>query len=318
MKTTPIVLASLLVIMAVSCKDKAAETETTTTETEVIAPEAPPVPDPQNTDTKVSQKENAISSSAASIKNDGGKKVIRTAAIKFRAKDVSKSTYAIENAVNYFGGSVSYTNLQSTVLDKKETQISQDSTLEITKYTVENNITIRVPNTKLDTVIKIIAKQIDFLDSRVIKADDIALKMLANEMVQNRTGNYQKRLEKGIDTKGRKLTDVVTAEDELLNKKEQSDNTIIDNLSMQDKVRFSTLTLELYQRETVKSELIASPIGSNSYHPNIGFQLVESLKTGWFMLEGVVAFIVQLWFLILMGVGGIILYKRYFRSKLEV
>lgn len=316
MKTTPIVLTALIVTLAVSCKEKSAETETTT-ETEIVAAEAPASNSP-NADSKVSPKENIVSSTAASTKNDGDRKVIRTAAIKFRAKDVPKSTYAIENAVNQFGGFVTYTDLQSTISDKTETKISQDSTLEITKYTVANNITIRVPNTKLDTVIKIIARQIDFLDSRVIKADDIALKMLANELARNRNDHHQKRLEKGIDTKGRKLTDVVAAENELLNKNEQSDTNVIDNLSMQDRVKFSTLTLEMYQRETVKSELIANPINSSSYRPNIGLQLVDSLKTGWFMLEAVVAFVVQLWFLILLGIAGVILYKRYFRTKLGV
>ena len=42
----------------------------------------------------------------------------------------------------------------------------QDTRLKI-------SIWIGVPNTRLDTVIKTIAKQIDFLDYRVIKADDV-------------------------------------------------------------------------------------------------------------------------------------------------
>ena len=76
--------------------------------------------------------------------------------IKFKVKNVPKSTYAIEDATTKFGGFVTYTNLQSTISEKNETKVSQDSTLETTKYIVENNITIRVPNTRLDTVIKTI------------------------------------------------------------------------------------------------------------------------------------------------------------------
>jgi len=310
MKTTPIVLASLIVIMAVSCKNKPSESENASAEPEAIATEAT-ADLAANTD----KTSNGVSSSAASAQNDGNRKVIRTAAIKFRAKDVPKSTYAIENAVTQFGGFVSYTNLQSTILSRSESKISQDSTAEITKYLVENNITIRVPNNRLDTVIKTIARQIDFLDSRVITADDVALKMLTNELAQNRGQEHQKRLEKGIDNKGRKLTEVVDAENELLNKKEQNDNSIIDNLSMQDKVKFSTLSLQLYQRETVKSELIANPVDINSYRPNIGLQIIDSLKTGWFMFEAVLAFIVQLWFLIVLGVLGFLLYRKYNKNK---
>ncbi|WP_281282470.1 DUF4349 domain-containing protein [Flavobacterium daemonense] len=155
-------------------------------------------------DITVSTDSTAISSSAAVEKKDSKQKFIRTADIKFKVKNVVKSTYAIENAVTKFGGFVTYTNLQSTVHDQIKTKISQDSTLETTKYSVENNITIRVPKTQLDTVIKSIAKQIDFLDFRVIKADDVSLKILANQLSQKRSSVSEKRVEKAIDSKGKK------------------------------------------------------------------------------------------------------------------
>jgi hypothetical protein len=136
--------------------------------------------------------ENAISadtvSSSAAVEKEGStRKFVRTADLKFKVKNVTKSTYAIENITNKFDGFVTYTNLQSNIIDKFETKISQDSTLETTRYNVENNITIRVPDKRLDTVIKCIAKQIDFLDYRVIKADDVSLKILSNQLAQNRS-----------------------------------------------------------------------------------------------------------------------------------
>ncbi|WP_431244537.1 DUF4349 domain-containing protein [Flavobacterium sp. P21] len=147
----------------------------------------------------------AISSSATVEQKNSKQKFIRTADIKFKVKNVVKSTYAIENATQKFGGFVTYTNLQSNIHDQIKTKISQDSTLETTKYSVENNITIRVPNTKLDTVIKTIAKQIDFLDFRVIKADDVSIKMLANQLSQKRNSISEKRVANAIDSKGKKL-----------------------------------------------------------------------------------------------------------------
>src|SRR6187431_3022873 len=137
-----------------------------------------------------------ISSSAAVEKEGSTRKFIRTADLKFKVKNVTQSTYAIENITNKFDGFVTYTNLQSNIIDKFETKISQDSTLETTRYNVENNITIRVPNKRLDTVIKCIAKQIDYLDYRVIKADDVSLKILSNQLSQNRSAINEKRVEK--------------------------------------------------------------------------------------------------------------------------
>ena len=268
----------------------------------------------ETTDYKISADSTAVSSSAAVEKKDSKQKFIRTADIKFKVKNVVKSTYAIENATQKFGGFVTYTNLQSNIHDQIKTKISQDSTLETTKYTVENNITIRVPNTQLDTVIKTIAKQIDFLDFRVIKADDVSLKLLSNQLSQKRSTNTEKRVEKAIDDKGKKINDIMEAENTLANQKEANDNRTIDNLSLQDQVNFSTVTLQLYQNETIRQEIMPSEKNSDAYKPNLGIQVLDSLKNGWYILESIFVFIINLWPFILIGFGTFFLYKKYIKK----
>ncbi len=301
MKKTPTIgLALLLVAIAYSCKDGAAESPTT--EESASAME-------ESIDAKA-----ATSSSASVEPKNSKRKFVRTADIKFKVKNVPKSTYAIEDATTKFGGFVTYTNLESNVSSKDETKVSQDSTLVTTKYTVENNITIRVPNTRLDTVLKTIAKQIDFLDFRVIKADDVTLQMLSNQMAQNRSNNSEKRIEKALDDKGKKLNNIIDAEDHLDDKKEQNDASKLENLSLKDQVNFSTLTLQIYQREAVKQEMVANEKSINAYRPNIGLQIWDSLKTGWFMLEAIIAFVVQLWGIALIAILGYFGYKKYFKK----
>ena len=256
----------------------------------------------------------AVSSSAAVEKKDSKQKFIRTADLKFKVKNVVRPTYAIENAVQKFGGFVTYTNLQSTIHDQIKTKISQDSTLETTKFTIESNVTIRVPNTQLGTVIKSIAKQIDFMDFRVIKADDVSLKLLSNQLSQKRSATTEKRVEKAIDEKGKKINDIMEAENTLANQKEASDNRTIDNLSLQDQINFSTITLHLYQKETIKQEVTAGEKDNNQYKPNLGIQIIDSLKSGWYILEGIFIFTLQLWPFILIGSGGYYLYKKYRRK----
>ncbi|SFD65460.1 DUF4349 domain-containing protein [Flavobacterium phragmitis] len=265
-------------------------------------------------DAKILADSTAISSSAAVERKDSKQKFIRTADIKFKVKNVVKSTYAIENAVQKFGGFVTYTNLQSNILDQIKTKISQDSTLETTKYAVENNITIRVPNTQLDTIIKSIAKQIDFLDFRVIKADDVSLKYLANELSQKRNAASAQRVENAIATKGKKINDIIDAENTLDNQKEASDNRTIENLSLQDQINFSTVTLQIYQNETIKQEIIAGEKDSTFYKPNLGIQIIDALKSGWNILQAILIFFINIWPIILIGLGGFFLYKKYFKK----
>ena len=294
-KNTKIVLTLLALGLVLSCKESASK------ENAAYAEEA------------TTDSTSVISSSAAVVDKNSNRKFVRTADVKFKVKNVAKSTYAIEDATTKFGGFVTYTNLQSNIHSEDRTKVSQDSTLVTTKYKVDNNITIRVPNTKMDTAIKTIAKQIHFLDYRIIKADDVSLQMLSNELTQKRSNSSEKRLENAIDSKGKKLNQVVKAEETLDAKKEQNDASKLQNLSLQDQVDFSTLTLNIYQDESIKQEMIANEKSINAYRPNIGLQIWDSVKTGWFMLENIVSFLVVLWPFALLGFLGLLGYKKFFK-----
>lgn len=283
-----------IITLLISCKKSEANEETSA---DVVATSA-----------------DSSSSSAAVEKEGSPRKFIRTADLKFKVKNVTQSTYAIENITNKFDGFVTYTNLQSNIIDKFETKISQDSTLETTRYNVENNITIRVPNKRLDTVIKSIAKQINFLDYRIIKADDVSLKMLSNQLSQKRSNNNEKRIEKAIETKGKKINDIMDAETNLAGQKEQNDTAKLENLSIQDQINFSTLTIQIYQHESVKQEMNANTKDYNYYKPNIGIRILDSLKTGWYVLLDVIVFLFEIWWLLFISIGGFILYKKYFKK----
>lgn len=295
-KNTKIVLTLLALGIVLSCKESAS------TENAAYTEEA------------ITEDMSIVPSSAAVENKNSNRKFVRTADVKFKVKNVAKSTYAIEDATTKFGGFVTYTNLQSNIHSENRTKVSQDSTLVTTKYKVDNNITIRIPNTKMDTVIKTIAKQIHFLDFRIIKADDVSLQMLSNELAQKRSNSSEKRLENTIDSKGKKLNQIVKAEETLDAKKEQNDASKLQNLSLQDQVNFSTLTLNIYQDESIKQEMVANEKSINAYRPNIGLQIWDSIKTGWFMLENIISFLVVLWPFILIGIFGFLGYKRFLKK----
>lgn len=255
-----------------------------------------------------------VSSSAAVVnKNDSSHKFIRTADLKFRVKSVIKSTYDIETIVARQGGFVTHTSLNSNVEESKTTtlNIGADSLLETTHYTVINEIVLRVPNVKLDTTLKEISRNIEFLDYRIINSDDVALKLLSNDLQIKRSARSEDRVTRAIDTRGKKLNETTVAEEALLNKREQADNARIANLSLKDQINYSTVNLTIYQRQTVKNELIANEDSIGKYKPGFGIKLLNSLRFGWTILEGFILFIFNLWGLILLGAGAYFLYKIY-------
>ncbi|MDB5282448.1 MAG: hypothetical protein JWO06_1523, partial [Bacteroidota bacterium] len=220
------------------------------------------------------------------------------------------TTYNIEDITRHFGGFVTYTNLTSNVDAKTNILVSRDSSLETTYYTVSNYMQIRVPNTNLDSTLKAITPLIDYLDYRIIKANDIALQLLSNQLTQNRMIKHEQRLTNALDVHGKKLIETTDAENNLLNKQEQSDNAKISNLSMMDQVKFSTITLNIYQRQTIKREVILNDKDITTYEPGFLSQILDSLKFGWQILEAIIITIAKLWGLILLGVIGFIAIKK--------
>lgn len=254
----------------------------------------------------------ALISSSAAVENtkDTTHKFIRTADLKFKVKSVVIATYAIEELVSRIGGFVTYTNLTSTVDYTNTIAISSDSSLETTHFTVTNSITLSVPNTKLDSTLKEISKNIEFLDYRIIKADDVALDVLSNNMVQRRVGKNAERLNTAIDNRGKKLQETTTAEELVLNKQEQADNAKIANLRLKDQLSFSTVNLIIYQRQTITRELVYNEKNIDAYEPGFGSKIAEALKSGWDSLETFLIFLVKSWGFIAFFLAAYFLYRK--------
>ena len=72
---------------------------------------------------------------------------------------------------------------------------------------------------------------------------------------------------------------------------------------MRDQVNFSTLTLNIYQRETVRQEKIANTENKMISRPHLGIKLWDSIKSGWFILEDIISFTIQFWTIILLGIA---------------
>lgn len=84
------------------------------------------------------------------------------------------------------------------------------------------------------------------------------MQVLESKITQQRIKKHEKRLTKAIDDKGKKSAETTIAEETAFNRQEQSDNALINNLSLMDEVNYSTVSLQLYQKETIKRELVGN------------------------------------------------------------
>ena len=254
------------------------------------------------------------SSAAVEDGRDSIHQFIRTADVKCKVKNVQNATYQIEDVVRQLGGYVSYTSLTSTVDNKTDVPVSADSSLQSTYYNVQNTMIIRVPNTDLDSALKAITPLVAYLDFRLIKANDAALQMLANKLKQQRIAKHEDRINHAIDERGKKLNETANAEDNLLDKQEQADNAKIDNLSLNDQVKFSTINLSLYQPQTIERALVCNGKNIKPYEAGLLTQLLEAAQFGWNLFETLLVVFVRLWPLL---IGAVIIFAGYRKWKLR-
>ena len=252
-------------------------------------------------------------SSAAAIQNNADTlhKFIRTADLKFKVKNVEKTVYIIEDIVSSHGGFVTLSQLNSNKENELTTPVSEDSAIETTSYIVTNTMTVRVPNTKLDTTLKDIARLVGYLDYRIIKADDIGLQVRANSLQQKRAVQHVARLTNAIDKQGKKLNDITTAEETLQDGNATADEALLSNLSLSDQVNFSTVQLSLYQPGTVKTEVVAVAKEVKAYEPNFDKKVMNALQNGIEIGEILFIGLLQIWPLLLLIGVGFWLYKKY-------
>jgi len=256
-----------------------------------------------------------ISSMIASYTGDTARKFIKTADMKFRVKNVYTATYAIEDIIKKNDGFVTSTILNSTINNKTVTTISEDSSVESTYFTVSNSMTLRVPSYKLDSTLRTIAKLINYLDYRIIKADDVEFDIMFNQFTMYRTQSHERRLTTDINKQGKKLQETSNAENVLNQLQEEADNAKIENLKLNDKIKFSTIDLEIYQRETIKRELIANEQNLRAYEPGFWFKVGAALKSGWEILEAILIFLANIWFLYLFALAGYFIYRILRKNK---
>jgi len=250
-----------------------------------------------------------IFSSAAAVPSaiDSLKKFVRNAQMRFRVKNTAASTLRIEDITLSNGGFVINSNLNSDVELRQTTPISQDSALETTRYSIHSQLVIRVPYRLLDTTLRSIGNLSDFLDLRHVNAADVGLQMLEQELVRLREGIYRSDLNQSEENKMRPKADRGRAS------RAASDQARIETLKLEDAIRFSTVTVDIYQLPQIRQTIVANTAVPIPKQP-LAIRLGEALRSGAEILLFLFLGVVHLWGVILLALVAFLGWK-WFRNR---
>lgn len=224
----------------------------------------------------------------------GTKNVIRQADMTIRVKDVKKSVVNLENLAKSLGGFVENTQVESHERKTSTRLVSADSMLRVMEYTVGGSITLRVPVAFFDSAVNEVQKSALFLHYKRTSANDISLQYLSNQLKSSANEKSGSRIQDASSAKGKKLEEIVNAEQAASNLAESSIDRKIANFELQQKVNFSSIQVNLHQANEVYKEVIINT-DISSYQPSFGERFLYAVNSGWNGLVSFFLFLIQIW-----------------------
>ncbi|WP_276090304.1 DUF4349 domain-containing protein [Pedobacter sp. JY14-1] len=237
-------------------------------------------------------------------------KIVKTADMRFRVKDVQKTKERLSGLIKAEGGSLSEFSIQSQIQNSEKVRYSQDSLVELTAYQTEGTLTAKIPSEKLDEFTNKIAGLAVFVDQQSLRIDNQKITYLANQLKNQNRKEAVEMLNKHANKKSNNVESSLLIKDDFIDKK-------IENMIIDDKVKFSTITLAFYQDNTLQRLMVQNDNLADYRAPFLN-RLLLNLHSGWILFVEAILVIANLWMFILAGLGVYFLIKRYQRLKRAV
>lgn len=258
-----------------------------------------------------SERKNSLSAESVAILDSAAlasdtaatAKIMKTADMRFRVKDVQQTKEQLGAAVKAQGGTVAEFSIQSQIQESDKVKYSSDSLKEISSYRKEGLMVAKVPAEKLDDFTNSVAKMAVFVDQQSMKMDDQSIAYLANRL---KAQNRQKVI-KQLD-QSRKSRDAETSfyiSDDYIDKR-------IENINIDNRVKFSTITLSFYQNNTVSTWIVGND-NLYSYRPGFFQRLGLNIADGWTFFKEFLLGLSKLWALIVFGLLMFLGIRGYLR-----
>ncbi|WP_348944751.1 DUF4349 domain-containing protein [Chitinibacter sp. FCG-7] len=238
-------------------------------------------------------------SSSTNSQTPENRQLIRQAQARFRVKDVYQSSMQIENIVAKLGGFITQNHIESQQYAQHERKQANGRILRLTEYTLNGNITLRVPSAETQNLLHALAPLVLFLDERDFTAQDVALELLQQQLAQARNQSSAQALGNTDSTTAASATERILAQNQL---QARQDEALIQSKLIADQVAFSTIRLNLYQdrqisrseHEDISAELLAA-------EPAFGERVLAALQAGWKGTLEVIIALSHLWPLLLIA-----------------
>lgn len=254
----------------------------------------------------------SFSSAVGRVQNiDAEKQLIRTADMKFRAPKVIDASLQIERIAQQNGGFVLQNNYQENAVNDRTRRISKDSVEQTVMLRPSCRVVVRVPYTLLDTTLRSIGRLAEVLDYRNLLATDVSLELMEQQLANLQAQRFGDAVAGDIAEKGDKLKDITAAREREFEARTAADIAKIERLKIEDRVRYSTVTIDIYEHDHQRVEIIGStePVVT-AWRPGFFERAGDGLVEGWQLCANLIVGLLSLWPLWLVAGTAWLIWRR--------
>ena len=237
-------------------------------------------------------------SSPGSISQDGQTfeirdlKIIKTANVRFKVKNVQESTHTIKALVIGYEGYIS------------NMRFSNNS------YQKENSFTIKVPKNNFDKLMDSLSPVAEFIDHIEIASKDVTEEYMDVETRLKTKLEVKARYEEILRNNAKTVKDILETEEKLRIIQEEIEVAQGKLKYMANRVSFSTINVVLYETVEYKEQ-------PDVYKRTFGSEIAEALSSGWNLIKSIFLGLIYIWPLILLIAGVIFFIRTRKKNKLK-
>jgi len=234
-------------------------------------------------------------------------KLIRTANMHFKVKNVQRVCEDVTSLTTGYGGLVMHHTMQSSVTKNYENPISRDSVLHVSAYNTVADMTVRIPSNKMEEFMNMVGRMAMYIDTRNMDIEDKTLDYLsANLKMKNQTDIVKHQ--NAAANQGQNIQGI---KNDLVDEK-------VNTRRIDLETKYSTIALTFYQTNTIVKEVTVNDDPA-SFKVPFFTQLGNAMSTGWSGLNDVVVFLANGWVLFVLAAivwYGYFMYKRKQAAKI--
>ena len=235
-------------------------------------------------------------------------KLVKTAEIQFKVKNVQQTSDSILALTTKFNGMVTHHQVMSSADETHDIRLSNDSVMRVSAFNTTADMTVKIPSEKIESFLNTVSKLSLYVNVRRMDIEDKSLDYLSAQLKLNSRNQLIAQQKQG------KIT--IKDPGAILNLKDDLVDEQINNRKINDEVKYSVISLSFYQSNTINKEVVANDDPSTYNLPFLS-RFGMAFSNGWYLFKELVILLADIWVFIVIG-AGVWLFARYYKRKIRV